>query len=108
MSRASEIFIQNCGDKMDKTKARDTDLDTTNIKLEAPQGLDPSLAYLLYVDARGRDGENLMDKTSFTYALCGLQVWLKDKGIQAFIIPITGRDDDLKITAVEVRGAVKS
>ena len=88
---------------MNKIKTKDTDLNATTLKLEALQGLDPNLVYLFYVDARGKDGENLMDRISFTNALYGLQVWLKDRGIQACLIPITGRDDDLKITAVKVK-----
>ena len=87
---------------MNKKEPKDINLDISTIRLEALVGLDPSLRYLLYVNAKGDDG-SLMDRKSFVDALTGLQEWLKSVGIQALLIPVTGRDDDLKITAVEIK-----
>lgn len=77
-------------------------MDISHIRIEALEGLDPDLRYLLYVNAKGDDG-NLMDRKSFVDALTGLQEWLRSVGIQAMLIPVTGRDDDLKIKAVEIK-----
>ena len=76
-------------------------MDISHIRIEALEGLDPSLRYLLNVNAKGDNG-SLMDRKSFVDALTGLQEWLRSVGIQALLIPVTGRDDDLKITAVEI------
>lgn len=77
-------------------------MDISHIRIEALEGLDPDLRYLLYVNAKGDDG-NLMDRKSFVDALTGLQEWLRSVGIQVLLIPVTGRDDDLKIKAVEIK-----
>ncbi len=85
----------------EKEVKKPSTMDISHIRIEALEGLDPDLRYLLYVNAKGDDG-NLMDRKSFVDALTGLQEWLRSVGIQAILIPVTGRDDDLKIKAVEI------
>lgn len=85
----------------EKEVKKPSTMDISHIRIEALEGLDPDLRYLLYVNAKGDDG-NLMDRKSFVDALTGLQEWLRSVGIQACLIPVTGRDDDLKIKAVEI------
>ena len=65
-------------------------------RIEAIQGFDPNLRYVIYVEAQG---QNRLD---LDYNLKQLKLGLDRMGVQCVLVPLTGKPSDIKLRAVEV------